>query len=540
MFFQRIFFGEKETGSKKEISEEAFQNNETVPIPNKMDQAVEAIRHAFGNSPDLIIRIFKFGSNPQIRTAVLYVDGLTDKQLINDFISRYFMEETSETVIQDENLLNNPFDFFLDRASAISLVAIYKNWNELLQTVLNGDIMILVDGYTEAIAVSARGGEWRAVSEPTTQVVVRGPKDSFNESITTNISLIRRRIKSPNLWLEMMKIGTVSQTDVAIMYIKGIADEELVGEVKRRLRNIVANSILDSGYIEEYIQDHTATPFPTIFNTERPDAAAGNLLEGRIAVLVDGTPFTLILPTVFVQFFQTPEDYYQRHDVALLMRLVRYASFFILLLGPSVYIAATTFHYEMVPTPLLISLVGQREGLPFPAFFEALIMEITFEILREAGIRMPRAVGQAVSIVGAIVLGTAAVEAGIVTAAMVIFVALTGIASFATPSYNLAVSARIIRFGFMILAAMFGFYGISLGIIMLTAHLNSLKSFGVPYLSPFAPFVPRHQKDAFLRFPIPSLFSSSRLAGGQNRVATDQDLGPSQKASDNQEKGGTE
>lgn len=518
--------------NKKDISGGPTLEQEAVPIPNDINQTLENIKYAFGNSPDVIIRIFEFGNNPQVRTAVVYLDGFTDKQLINDFIDRNFMDNTFS---------NNPFNFFLDRASAISQAVIYKSWNELLQTVLNGDIIILIDGYAEAIAVSARGGEWRSVSEPTTQVVVRGPKDGFTESLSTNISLIRRRIKSPNLWLEMMKIGTVTQTDVAIVYIKGIADEQLVGEVKHRLKNIITSSVLESGYIEEYIQDHTFTPFPTVFNTERPDAAAGNLLEGRIAVLVDGSPFTLILPTIFVQFFQSPEDYYQRHDVALMMRLVRYLSFFILMLGPSVYIAATTFHYEMVPTPLLISLVGQREGLPFPAFFEALIMEITFEILREAGIRMPRAVGQAVSIVGAIVLGTAAVEAGIVTAAMVIFVALTGIASFATPSYNLAVSARIIRFAFMIFAAMFGFYGISIGLIMLTAHLNSLKSFGVPYLSPMSPFVPGHQKDALLRFPMPLLFPLSRLAGKQSRVTTDEDLGhSSQGASGNQGEGGTQ
>ena len=237
--------------------------------------------------------------------------------------------------------------------------------------------------------------------------MIRGPKDSFSESIGTNISLVRRRIKSPNLWLENMKIGNVTQTDVAIMYIKGIVSDSIVEELKQRLHAIEIDSILESCYIEELIQDQTFTPFPTVYNTERPDVVAGNLLEGRIAIYVDGTPFVLIVPTVFAQYFQSAEDYYHRFDIGIFVRLLRYIGFFISLLGPSIYVAAITFHQEMIPTTLLNSLAAQREGIPFPAFVEALLMEGSFEVLREAGVRMPRAVGQAVSIVGApVVLGS--------------------------------------------------------------------------------------------------------------------------------------
>jgi spore germination protein KA len=362
----------------------------------------------------------------------------------------------------------------------------------------------------------------RSVSEPTTEVNIRGPQDSFNESIATNVSLIRRRLKSPKLWLESMRIGTVSQTEVSIMYLKGIAEDRLVDEVKQRLKDIRIDAVLESGNIEELVQDATYTPFPTVFNTERPDVASGNLLEGRIAVLVDGSPNILILPTTFSQFFKAAEDYYQRFDFAVFMRIIRYFSFFILLLLPSSYIAVTAYHHEMIPTPLAINLLAQREGVPFPVVFEALMMEIAFETMREAGTRMPRAVGQAVSIVGAVVLGQAAVEAGIVTAMMVIIVSFTGIASFTMPGFTLSTSARLIRFPMMMAAALLGFYGVIMAVILLVAHMASLRSFGIPYLSPFAPFGLRHQKDSILRFPFktsmtrPGLSDSVQKDGAQN------------------------
>jgi len=324
-----------------------------------------------------------------------------------------------------------------------------------------------------------------------------------------------------------MRIGEETQTTVGIMYMKGIVNDSLVKEVKERLKRIKIDMILDSGQIEEFIEDQPSTPFPTIYNTERPDSVAANLMEGRVAILVNGSPFILVVPTVFVQFFQSPDDYYYRFHIAVFLRLLRYVSFLISLVGPSVYIAAITFHQEMIPTTLLISLAASREGVPFPAFVEALIMEVAFELMREAGIRMPRAVGQAVSIVGALVLGQAAVQAGIVSSIMVIIVAITGIASFTTPAYNLAISARLIRFVLMILAATFGFYGITLGLIIIIAHLNSLRSFGIPYLSPLSPVIPSDQKDAVLRFPLWSMFKRPRLLNQQNTIRENSNLKPS-------------
>jgi len=251
-----------------------------------------------------------------------------------------------------------------------------------------------------------------------------------------------------------------------------------------------------------------------VYNSERPDVIAAGLLEGRVAILVDGTPFVLMVPGLFIHFYQSAEDYYQRADISTLLRILRLLGLFIALLGPSLYIAITTFHQEMLPTQLLLSLAAQREGVPFPAFIEALMMEVAFEILREAGIRMPKSVGQAISIVGTLVIGQAAVDAGIVSAAMVIVVAITAISSFIVPAFSLSISIRILRFGLMGLAASFGLFGITVGMIALILHMCSLRSFGIPYMSPFAPFIWSDQKDSIFRFPRWGLLSRPHLNNG--------------------------
>jgi spore germination protein KA len=320
-----------------------------------------------------------------------------------------------------------------------------------------------------------------------------------------------------------MKIGSVSKTDVSIVYIKGIAKDEIVKEIRSRLDRIEIDSILESGYIEQLIEDQSMTTFPTLYHTERPDMVAGNLLEGRVAIVVNGTPFVLLAPTVFIQFFQSVEDYYGRADIATALRFLRILIFFISIIGPASYIAGTTFHQEMIPTQLLIAIAAQRETVPFPAFIEALIMEVAFEILREAGVRMPRAVGSAISIVGALVIGQAAVQAGIVSPAMVIVVAITAIANFATPAFAIAISARLLRFIFMVAAATFGFYGIMLGILLLAVHLTSIRSFGVPYLAPMAPLIPANLGDTIVRLPMWAQKTRPKLiASKKNRVGGNQ------------------
>jgi spore germination protein KA len=388
----------------------------------------------------------------------------------------------------------------------------------LFNRMLSGGIIILLEGYTKGIWIDAVGWEDRNVSEPQSQTVVRGPMEGFTENLRTNTALVRKRIRDPRLWMETRQIGKVTHTNVAVMYIKGIADEGVIQQLRERLDRIDIDGIMEGGYIEEEIQDVTFTPFPTIYNSERPDSVAASLLEGRIAILVDGTPFVLLIPALFVQFFQSPEDYYQRADISTLLRMLRYLACFIALLAPALYIAISTFHQEMIPANLLISLAAQREGVPFPAFIEAMLMEVTYEILREAGVRIPKTVGQAVSIVGTLVIGQAAVDAGVVSAAMVIIVSITAISSYVIPENGLSIAVRIIRFALMVLAAAFGFLGILSGLMALMLHLTSLRSFGVSYMSPFGPYIQGDMKDTLFRLPWPWMTTRPNTNQVQNTI----------------------
>ncbi|MGG2483380.1 MULTISPECIES: spore germination protein [Brevibacillus] len=505
-------------GERRRLDVEQCGSLRKEPLQACLDANLKRIREISGGSTDIIIREVRIGRS-EIKMAILYTEGLADKKVITDFILESLMLAIKETEIDLKISDRSHVSRVLrDFALTVSDTNEVSDFDDLFAFLLSGDAVILVDGSPCGIAASSRGWKDRGVSEPAAQTVVRGPRESFTETLRTNTALIRRRIKDPHLWLETIQIGRVTRTDVAIMYIKGIANEKIVQEVRDRLKRIDIDGILESGYIEELIQDKTFTPFPTVHNTERPDAAAAGLLEGRVVILVDGTPFVLMVPALFAQFLQASEDYYQRWDFATLIRQIRYISLFISLLVPSMYIAITTFHQEIIPPRLLISLASQREGVPFPAFVEALLMEITFEILREAGVRMPRAIGQSISIVGTLVIGQAAVEAGIVSPAMVIVVAITAIANFVIPAFSVGISIRMLRFGLMALAASFGLYGIILGVIVIVLHLCSLRSFGAPYMSPFAPFHLAEQKDTLFRLPLWALFSRPRAISQNDTI----------------------
>ncbi|MFC5531428.1 spore germination protein [Cohnella yongneupensis] len=513
----------------------ATRNSSSKRLDSRLDANLDRIHEELGTSPDLVVRRFNLRLTKPLAVAAFYLDTVSDKELVDNFIFRSLMSPDLPEPPPGVDSPEAAFRYVCDNALAVGQIEAIADWTAMTLEVLMGKTVLLVEGWDECIVGNTMGGDKRAVSEASTQVVIRGPKDSFSESIATNIGLVRRRIRSPDFGFESIKIGSVTQTTVAMMYIKKIAKPSIVDEVRKRLAKIDTDAILESGYIEEFIEDNWLSPFPTIYNTERPDVVAANLIEGRVAIIVDGTPFALVVPTVLSQFFTAAEDYYQRYDIGSFVRLLRYVAFIIALFGPAAYIALTTFHQEMLPTPLLINLSGAREGVPFPALVEAFAMETSFEILREAGIRMPRAVGQAVSIVGALVLGEAAVQAGIVSPIMVIVVSITAIANFSMPSYNLAITARMLRFLFMLAAGFLGFYGIMLGMIMMVAHMNSLRSFGVAFLSPTVPFRYKQMKDVFVRFPHWSkryrpgdvAESTERMPPGQGPHVASGELNPS-------------
>ncbi|WP_097160561.1 spore germination protein [Bacillus oleivorans] len=484
---------------------------------------LQKIKETLGYSEDIIIREFRIGREKSIKASIIFTDGLVDTISNQEFILESLMKDFPQadlnTISMEELVLN-----IKETTLTVAEIKDISNYNSLYESLFSGNVILLINGYSVGLAISMKGGKERNVTEPSSENSIRGPREALTENIRVNTALIRRKINNPNLWLESRKMGKQTKTTVSLMYIKGIANNKVIEEIRRRLDTINIDSILDTLYIEELIQDETYTPFPTIYSSERPDVIAGNLLEGRIAILVDGTPFVLIVPAVFIQFLHAPDDYYNRSDITTLLRILRLIGLLIAMLGPSVYIAITTFHQEMLPTPLLISLAAQREGVPFPAFVEALMMEVTFEILRESGLRLPRAIGQAVSIVGTLVIGTAAVEAGIVSAAMVIVVSITAISSFIVSSYNLSISIRMLRFPFMGLAASFGFFGITFGFFAVILHLCNLRSFGVPYLSPFAPYIKEDQKDAVFQFPRWAQVSRPRFISQRNIEREDTDM----------------
>ncbi|MDF2911139.1 MAG: spore gernimation protein, partial [Sporolactobacillus laevolacticus] len=513
--FQKIFNRKRKPVKDKP---ETYEVKEQLQLHSDIGANFSVVKKAFGSSNDVITGEIILDPSSSFKVGFIYLEGMADTAIIQEKIKQSLLMKSKDIQQQLNIPLIDHFEMIKNHIPAIGETKPIHDFSALYKSILSGETVILVEGYEYGFAANTTGGSKRAVEEPTTQSVVRGPREGFTESLDTNISLIRKRIKTPNLWLETLVIGEVTQTNVGIMFINGIVNDKIVEEVRIRLARIEIDGILESGNIEELIQDETFTPFPTLYNSERPDVIAAGLLEGRIAILVDGTPFVLLAPALFVQFYQSAEDYYQRAEFATLIRILRYVCFFISLLAPSLYIAVTTFHQELLPSSLLFSLAAQREGIPFPAFIEALIMEITFEILREAGVRLPKTVGQAVSIVGALVIGQAAVEAGLVSPAMVIVVAITAISNFVIPSFNMGISIRILRFILMIFAATFGLFGVTVGLIATVQHLCSLRSFGIPYMSPMAPFNLQDQKDTILRLPQWALFSRPRFISKKNMI----------------------
>ncbi|GGF84623.1 spore germination protein KA [Paenibacillus albidus] len=469
---------------------------------NDEDSAVylHALQEALGYSQDIIFKKLRIAG--RWPATLVFIEGLVDTQLLFQSVLESLMAPAFTLPHTFENT-EDIMQFLIEEVLIAGGTRISCDPEYWIHALLSGESILLLEGKEQALIIMTSGGEERALTEPTSQTVIRGPMDGFTEGIKTNLSLVRRRIKDRNLRIESFVIGEVTSTDVSILYMKTLVRQEVLEEVRSRLESIDIDGILESGYIEEYIQDTALTPFPTVFNTDRPDVVAAALLEGRVAIVVSGTPFVLLVPALFMHFFQSPEDYYNRSDISTLLRIVRLSALFISMLVPALYIALTTYHQEMLPTGMLISLAAQREGVPFPAFVEAILMEFTYEILREAGVRIPRNVGQAISIVGTLVIGQAAVEAGIISAAMVIIVSITAISSFVIPVVSMSISIRIVRFAMMILSGAFGMVGIFVGIIILLLHLTSLRSFGISYLSPFSPSPAGAWKDSILRVPWP-------------------------------------
>lgn len=503
------------------------KNEEKSPAPSgltpDLKNNIDILQKILGDSPDVIVRQFSCGPKHELQIALFFLDGMANKTIINDNIIRPLIYDSPLLNWNNSVSIRNVDDI---QHSLISVGDVKKvdKITDMIKGVLYGDTLMLLDGCKDALLIDTKGWENRGVQEPSIDQVVRGPREGFTETIRFNTALLRRKILDPNLTIEQMIVGERTRTNIAIAYVKGIANPKVVEEVRRRIQAIKTDAILESGYIEQFIEDTPYSPFATVGNTEKPDIAAARMLEGRIVIIVDGTPFALTVPMLFLEGFQASEDYYSRPYYASLIRLIRFLSFFITLLAPAVYVALTTFHQELIPTPLLITMAVASEGTPFPAVLEALGMGIIYEILKEGGVRLPSQVGQALSIVGALVIGQAAVEAGLIGAPMVIVIAVTAIASFLVVSHTDAVT--IIRFILIILAGILGAFGIVIGLMGVLIHLAALRSFGSPYLAPLAPLTIRDLKDVFIRAPIWNMFKRPRTISVVDVERQNPDLRP--------------
>lgn len=469
-----------------------------IPLGPSLQENLQALKGLVGGSDDLQVREFRLGPRGAVRAAAVFVEGLVEQAAVDDFVLRSLtLADLPGGELHGAAAMARIREVALHTASVTEAFTL----GQTVYGILNGRSAVLVDGCTGALLAGTTGWKMRQMSESAVEGVVRGSREAFTEDLTTGISAVRRRIRHPRLRVQRLELGDLTRTRVAILYIEGLARAEVLAEVRSRLASIRIDGILESGYIEELIEDHRWSPFPQIEHTERPDKVAGVLLEGRVAILTDGTPVALLVPTTFFQFLQSAEDYYERFPIAMSIRWLRIVGMVAALYLPAFYVAIITYHQEMIPVTLALGIAGSREGIPFPAFVEALILEVSFELLREAGLRLPRPVGQAVSIVGGLVIGDAAVRAGLVAPPMVVVVASTGIASFSIPAFNVAVTFRLLRFANLVIGAFAGLPGLALSGLALLCHMASLRSFGVPYLSPLTPGDVRGWKDTLLRAP---------------------------------------
>jgi spore germination protein KA len=478
------------------------------PLVADLETNLASIRTALHNSNDLKIRKFFFWMDREREAALVFIDGLVDVRVLEDHILAPLMVETYKTKNETKNSLNKGLTWIEEHLLTANSLARLTAMEETVNAILTGDTVLLVAGFNQAIQISSKGWEKRGIQEPDTEVNIKGSREGFIENIRTNTALLRRKVGHHDLTFESLTVGRKTKTDLTLTYIRGIVREELVTEVKKRIGRIETDAILDAGILEQYIEDAPLSLFPTVNYTERPEVVAARILEGRVAIMVDGTPVVNTVPMLFMESFQTPDDYNFRWLFSTLIRWIRFLASLLTIIMPAMYVALSTFHQEMIPVPLLISMAAAEDATPFPAVFEVLIMGIIFEILREAGIRLPRPIGAAVSIVGALVVGDAAVNAGLVGAPVVIVVALTAITSFVIPFQ--VESITVIRLGLIVFAAVFGLFGILNGLLLVLIHLAALRSFGVPYLSPLAPWVAADLSDTITRTPLWTMLKRPR------------------------------
>ena len=450
---------------------------------------IERIKKDTNNATDIIYKEIKVKDK---KITLVYSEVLTSGLDISNVI----LKNISKVIDEDINTGEDLFEFFYNSIPNHNVSKV-KDYQDLLYRLFNGFTIFIIDN-DNYFSMETRAVLDRGITQAESELSVRGPKDSFTETYNKNLGLIRKRIKSEHLWVKTKELGKQTKTRVGILYMENIAEEKLVDKVSKHLDKINIDGIIDSSYLKEYFTEESDI-FPTITTTERPDLVAMSLLEGKIVILVDNSPYALILPCFFIDLFHSPDDYYQKPVNITFIRIIRLCAYLIAILIPAYYIAITTHNHDSITTDLLLNFLSQRSTVPFPALVEALLMTISFEILRESDMRMASTMGTAVSILGGLVLGDAAVSAGIISPIMIIVVAISAISGLVFTSIELTSAIRWWRIILMILASLLGVYGIFLGLIVLITKLCSIKVLDKPYLSPFSPLIISEQSDAIIR-----------------------------------------
>ncbi len=488
--------------------EELFKPEESmedkIKVTKKLDENLKNIKDILKHNDDVVYREFNSGKDQKLNFATVYVEGLADKDTVHEHVLRNLMLLARMAPPDVNTMREKVYELVRDGAISVTGIQEIEDLNKGINNVLSGETILLIDKLDKIIVMPTRSWPNRGVSEPETEAVIRGSREGLVETMRFNTALVRRRIRDPNFKIKQMQVGKRSKTDIAVMFIDEVVNKDILEQVVNRIKRIDVDRILESGDIEQLIEDNYRSPFPQVQTTERPERLAAAIYEGRVGIVVDNTPFALIVPTTFNSFMQSVEDYNERFIIGNAVRILRYLAVFISLFLPAVYIAISSYHPGMIPTELALYIAGSRDGVPFPSFIEALIMELALELLREAGIRLPGPIGATIGIVGGLVLGQAAVEAGIVSSLMVIVVAITAIAAYTTPSYSFAISFRLLRFVYMVFSAVFGLYGVMLAFLITLTHLCNLKSFGVPYLTPFDIYNINLKdfRDSFIKLPL--------------------------------------
>lgn len=434
---------------------------------------------------DIIIREFNmFVYNENHKCFIIYIDGLVDSSSINDFIL--------EPLMLGKFRYNKPFDgalsdYIYNCLLPQNSVTSVKNYSDVFSGINMGDCLLFIDTLEIAFDIDVKKYEHRNISVPVNESAIKGPQEGFVENIRTNTSLIRRIVNNENLVIETIPIGKISKIKCSVCYLQNIANGDLVSEIKYRLNNLAVDSLLSTGELEQLIEDDVGFGIPHVLSTERPDKCAKYLFQGRIVLLLNGNPYSIILPATIEDFLFSPEDTNLRPLFANFLRVIRILAAITTLLLPGLYMAVTNFHQELLPTEFLFSILSARENVPFPIILEIILLELAFELIREASLRVPSLIASSIGIVGALILGDAAVNAGIVSPILIIIVAITGIASFSMPDFSFGFHIRIFRFWFIALGATAGFLGIGVGLFIYVSMLCSIKSFGVPYTAPITP-----------------------------------------------------